>query len=238
MKTASIIAIAVLAGAASAQTGTLDQHSPWEGLAPPVQGASFNFDAAFLVWQAQIRAGTDGQLEGIEIAASQGDAGAQVEVRIRDGAAWSTAPALFETAVTKSVAGPEIMFVDMTSAGIELTEGDVFVMEANGTGTGVWLLGTYVPPASGQPPAYPEPLFLLEAPHGDGQWRVGFKTYMIEGGGCYPDCDGSGELDFFDFLCFQDAFAAGEPYADCDGSGSLDFFDFLCFQDEFAAGCP
>jgi hypothetical protein len=58
------------------------------------------------------------------------------------------------------------------------------------------------------------------------------------GGGCYADCDGSGALDFFDFLCFQNAFAAGEPYADCDGSGSLDFFDFLCFQNEFAAGCP
>ena len=56
--------------------------------------------------------------------------------------------------------------------------------------------------------------------------------------GCYADCDGSGALDFFDFLCFQNAFAGGEPYADCDGSGSLDFFDFLCFQNEFAAGCP
>jgi hypothetical protein len=54
---------------------------------------------------------------------------------------------------------------------------------------------------------------------------------------CYPDCDASGELDFFDFLCFQNAFAAGEPRADCDGSGRHDFFDFLCFQDEFAAGC-
>ena len=57
-------------------------------------------------------------------------------------------------------------------------------------------------------------------------------------GGCYADCDGSGSLDFFDFLCFQDAFAAGDPYADCDGSGSLNFFDFLCYQNEFAAGCP
>ncbi|MFG0285974.1 MAG: S8 family serine peptidase [Phycisphaerales bacterium JB039] len=56
-------------------------------------------------------------------------------------------------------------------------------------------------------------------------------------GDCYADCDGSGALDFFDFLCFQNAFAAGEPYADCDGSGALDFFDFLCFQNAFAAGC-
>jgi hypothetical protein len=55
--------------------------------------------------------------------------------------------------------------------------------------------------------------------------------------GCYPDCDGSGVLDFFDFLCFQNAFLAGDPYADCDESGVLDFFDFLCFQNEFLAGC-
>ncbi|MFG0285807.1 MAG: GC-type dockerin domain-anchored protein [Phycisphaerales bacterium JB039] len=56
-------------------------------------------------------------------------------------------------------------------------------------------------------------------------------------GGCYADCDGSGVIDFFDFLCFQNEFATGAPYADCDGNGILDFFDFLCFQNEFAAGC-
>ena len=54
---------------------------------------------------------------------------------------------------------------------------------------------------------------------------------------CYADCDGDGELTFFDFLCFQNAFAAPDPYADCDGSRFLDVFDFLCFQNEFAAGC-
>ena len=55
---------------------------------------------------------------------------------------------------------------------------------------------------------------------------------------CYADCDGSGSLDFFDFLCFQNLFAAQDPAADCDDSGGLDFFDFLCFQNAFAAGCP
>jgi len=66
---------------------------------------------------------------------------------------------------------------------------------------------------------------------------------VIEGSGiirvrrCYADCDGTDDLDFFDFLCFQDAFATGDFYADCDGSGELDFFDFLCFQNEFALGC-
>ena len=55
---------------------------------------------------------------------------------------------------------------------------------------------------------------------------------------CYADCDGNGVLDFFDFLCFQNAFATADPYADCDGNGILDFFDFLCYQNEFALGCP
>ena len=55
---------------------------------------------------------------------------------------------------------------------------------------------------------------------------------------CYADCDASAFLDFFDFLCFQNAFGSGDPYADCDLSGTFDFFDFLCFQNEFGAGCP
>jgi hypothetical protein len=56
------------------------------------------------------------------------------------------------------------------------------------------------------------------------------------GGPGSADCDADFTLTFFDFLCFQDAFAAGDPVADCDGDGSLTFFDFLCFQDAFA-GC-
>ncbi|MFG0284188.1 MAG: M64 family metallopeptidase [Phycisphaerales bacterium JB039] len=55
---------------------------------------------------------------------------------------------------------------------------------------------------------------------------------------CGADCDGSGALEFFDFLCFQSAFAAGGASADCDGDGALTLFDFLCFQNAFAAGCP
>jgi hypothetical protein len=65
----------------------------------------------------------------------------------------------------------------------------------------------------------------------------GFWAASAPDAPCYADCDESGSLDFFDFLCFQNAFAARDPYADCDGSGSHDFFDFLCFQNAFAAGC-
>jgi uncharacterized membrane protein len=54
---------------------------------------------------------------------------------------------------------------------------------------------------------------------------------------CRADLDGDGELTFFDFLAFQNLFAAGDPMADFDGDGELTFFDFLAFQNEFAAGC-
>ena len=62
---------------------------------------------------------------------------------------------------------------------------------------------------------------------------------------CYADCDtstGRGVLDIFDFLCFGNAFATGDPYAcDCDlttGPATCDIFDFLCFGNAFSAGCP
>ncbi len=64
------------------------------------------------------------------------------------------------------------------------------------------------------------------------------------GDSCYPDCDqstGPGVLDIFDFLCFGNLFAAGDPYAcDCDtttGAGVCDIFDFLCFGNAFNVGC-
>jgi hypothetical protein len=54
---------------------------------------------------------------------------------------------------------------------------------------------------------------------------------------CWADLDGDGALTFFDFLTFQDLFAAGDLRADFSPDGRLDFFDFLAFQDAFAAGC-
>src|SRR5690606_19621098 len=42
---------------------------------------------------------------------------------------------------------------------------------------------------------------------------------------CRADLDGDGELTFFDFLAFQNLFAAGDLRADFDGDGVLTFFD-------------
>jgi hypothetical protein len=65
---------------------------------------------------------------------------------------------------------------------------------------------------------------------------------LVEGSGlievgCYADCDSSGALDVFDYLCFINLFEAESAEADCDSSGDLDLFDFLCYVNSFAAGC-
>jgi hypothetical protein len=64
--------------------------------------------------------------------------------------------------------------------------------------------------------------------------------FVPEPPACYPNCDGSTTapvLNVNDFVCFQTAFAAGDPYADCDQTGTLNVNDFVCFQAAFAAGC-
>jgi hypothetical protein len=57
------------------------------------------------------------------------------------------------------------------------------------------------------------------------------------GGGCYADCNEDTILDFFDFLCYLNAFDNEDAYADCEANGIFDFFDFLCYLNEFDGGC-
>ncbi len=222
-----------VSGSVLAQNGTLDQNSPFP---PGGQSAAFNVDATFLIWQAQIKAGLVGQLEGIKITFTSGAVGSQINLRVRDGAAPSANPALHDALVTKQVQDLEEVFVDMTASNIMMTAGQVFVMEAQGTGTGCWMGGSYVAPPG--TPLYPEPLFLNGALFADGGWRLGFETFVLEGNPCYPDCNGVGGLTIADFGCFQTAFVAGDPYADCNGVGGLTIADFGCFQTAFVAGCP
>ena len=77
---------------------------------------------------------------------------------------------------------------------------------------------------------------LIGAPFVDGGGAA-YVVYGRDGGTCYADLDGDGDLTIFDFLAFQNLFDASDPTADCDGDGSLTLFDFLCFQNAFDAGC-
>ena len=67
-------------------------------------------------------------------------------------------------------------------------------------------------------------------------WRtwVGSFTTVTP---CKADCDQSGDLALFDFLCFVNLFNDGNEKVDCDGNKKLDLFDFLCFTNAFNAGC-
>jgi trimeric autotransporter adhesin len=87
---------------------------------------------------------------------------------------------------------------------------------------------------------------LLRLPNGDlmtgGSFTAsgGRVAQFLNTWGCPPcpaDFDGNGTLDFFDYLDFVAAFAAGESRADFDGNGTVDFFDYLDFAAAFDAGC-
>ena len=74
----------------------------------------------------------------------------------------------------------------------------------------------------------------------EGEASVAFdqgRIWLTDPGECFPDIDGGGTLDVFDFLGFVNLFNAGDLAADCDGNGSLDLFDFLCFVSGFNGGC-
>ena len=56
-------------------------------------------------------------------------------------------------------------------------------------------------------------------------------------GGCAADFNADGEVDFFDYLDFVDAFSSTLPIADFNADGVIDFFDYLDFVDAFASVC-
>lgn len=154
------------------QSGTLDQSSPYGN-------AWFNGGAASLTWQAEVATGVAGTLEGFELSL-QGTAGATLDVRIRVGAGWNVTPPVWSGTLTTAGTGTwEIHYVDVSSAGIALSAGDLWVIEMNGA-TGVGLQGQYdAPPA--QPP-YPQPLYLNQPGcFADCGWRIGFRTWMLTG---------------------------------------------------------
>lgn len=54
---------------------------------------------------------------------------------------------------------------------------------------------------------------------------------------CPADFNADTVLDFFDYLDFVVAFAAGSASADFNSNGTVDFFDYLDFVAAFSAGC-
>lgn len=173
MRILPLLSLLLAAAPLTAQTGTPDQQSPFGN-------ASFNMDATSLTWQQQIRAGIAGTLEGIHVKLnSPAGSPGTVNVSIRLGGGWSGGAVLWSgTANTVGLGAMEDVFIDVSSAGINLAANDLYVMELQGTGTGVWMQGSYVAPPG--TPLYPEPLFLNQNPYPAG-WLLGFETFMLTG---------------------------------------------------------
>lgn len=167
---------AVLSAPLSAQSGVLDQNSPFGN-------ASFNTDSTTLTWQQQVRVGVGGTLEGLTFE-MYSPAPGSVDVSVRLGAGWTTNPVLWQgTAATVGLGAGvwETVYVDCLSAGIVLNANDLFVIELTGTGSGVWARGDFVAPPG--IPSYPEPLYLNGGPgvYAGGGWTIGFQTWMVTG---------------------------------------------------------
>jgi hypothetical protein len=155
-----------------AQTGTLDQVSP-------MSNASFNGGSSGLTWQAEVATGVAGTLEGFELSVL-GSLGATLNVSVLVGPGWNVGtPAWSGVVTTSGTGGYELHFVDVSSAGIALNAGDLWVIQMSGS-TGVNIQGSYVAPPG--TPLYPQPLYL-NGPgcFADCGWRLGFNTYMLTG---------------------------------------------------------
>lgn len=170
----SSLSLLGLALVAHAQNGVIDQVSPYPGTA---QTAGFNGDAASLIWQQEVQAGVAGKLEGVELLLN-GTGTSTIDVRLRAGVGWNTGPVLVQATVTQSSSNPPTVFVDFTSANLQLAAGDKFVIELQGNGSGCGFLGTYAPP----PAAAQYPNFLFLGGPGcfaDCGWRMAFTSYML-----------------------------------------------------------
>lgn len=164
----------LLALLAPAQTGTLDQSSP-------MGNAWFNVGVNSLTWQIEIKTGIAGTLEGFEVEISSANIGSTVDFEVIRGGGWNVGAPLWSGTLATAVGGSswERFFVDVSSAGINLSAGELWVIRTVGNST-AGIRGEYVAPP-GTPP-YPQPLYL-NGPgcFADCGWRIGFNTYMLTG---------------------------------------------------------
>lgn len=173
-----ILATAALAFPASAQTGTLDQFSPFssEVGGTGASGASYNFSAPSLTWQLETVAGYTGQLEGFELEFI-GPAGASANFDVILGPAWQTGTPVWSGSYAKTTSSTEVVFFDLTASNIMLTAGDSYVIQVLGNDDGLNGSGSYKTPLND---LYPLPLYLNGSEFLP-EWKIGFHTYMLTG---------------------------------------------------------
>ena len=163
----------VAAPTAAAQTGSLDQDSPF---------ANVSFNCALPGWSRMQNAiaGVDGQLEGIvfEVASSTGADTATIRIWPGWNPPMPGQTPLFDGQVVANGSIAHERFVDMTSANILLQAGDMYSIEfvADSQSMGCW--GNAL--SSG---GYPWDFYEDNGSSGwqlvGGNTRLGFKSYML-----------------------------------------------------------
>ncbi len=161
--TASLLSLA-LAGAAEAQTGTLDQQSPFANV-------SYNGALTTLVWQQTVWTGVPGLLEGFELELQSPTPHDTINIKVYDEEAWSSAtPVWTGTATIGTYTNTwHRVFVDVSSGGLVLNVNEPFTIELSGTGGYMGFRGQTTQP-------YPGDLYLNGVIDNT---DVGFNTYML-----------------------------------------------------------
>ena len=89
------------------------------------------------------------------------------------------------------------------------------------------------------PPGSDAPRAILFVPRHTGEVAESYVAIdsVVLRSACPADFNCDGEVDFFDYLDFVDAFSSQLPAADFNGDSVIDFFDYLDFVDAFSVGC-
>lgn len=154
-------------------------------------------------------------------------------VRFRQGIGWEF---LGGCATTTSATdlnddGDAVLYYYTTASGVDFTDEGYFGLGALiDPSQGAW----FVQPAGG---AINNAHQILTSARNGLNGPIGAVRLTPIGGGCTPDFNGDGTLDFFDVQEFLSLFAAGDASADLTGDSTLDFFDVQAFLAAFAAGC-
>jgi hypothetical protein len=156
-------------------TPTLDQDSPYIN-------AIFNADSSGLTWQQEVTVGIAGNLVGVVLyrGVYQDPGTGSLNFFLNIGPVWQSDPNNFQSIITL----PTINawnYIDVSSAGLYFNPGDHFVIGIQGVNEGTWVGG------SGPPPQYSDPVYLNGSGAGYTDWRIGFHTYVDEGGAIVPE---------------------------------------------------
>lgn len=188
-----LVVLTAFAPRAAAQTGELDQRSPFPPVPPPGSGGGLGAFLTTQFFHQEVRVGVHGTFEGFRFA-SYGDPGASVTVRVRTGPSSAPGPSVFATVVTRTTSASEAHWIDASSAALAVTPGMAVTLEFQGTGSVFYVQNNHMDPAIG-PPLYPFALWINGSPFADGGYRLSFETFTLTTPGSfvyYCRGDGSG----------------------------------------------